>query len=106
MADIQAIKQRFGIIGNDVQLMRAIEVAVEVAITDMSVLVTGESGVGKEVFSKIIHNYSPRKHGKYIAVNCGAMSKVHSPMPTGTARDTSPKRTRVQYFWTKWANCL
>jgi transcriptional regulator with PAS, ATPase and Fis domain len=69
----QSIKQRFGIIGNSAGLNRAIEVAVQVAPTDLSVLITGESGVGKEVFPQIIHNYSARKHGPYIAVNCGAI---------------------------------
>ncbi len=101
MADIQSIKQRFGIIGNDPQLMRAISVAVEVAVTDMSVLVMGESGVGKEAFSKIIHTNSPRKHGKYIAVNCGAI-------PEGTIESelfghikgafTNADRDRKGYF--------
>ncbi len=69
----QSIKQRFGIIGNSTGLNRAIEVAVQVAPTDLSVLITGESGVGKEVFPQIIHSYSSRKHGSYIAVNCGAI---------------------------------
>ncbi|MBN2486369.1 MAG: sigma-54-dependent Fis family transcriptional regulator [Bacteroidales bacterium] len=69
----QTIKQRFGIIGNSPGLNRAIEVAVQVAPTDLSVLITGESGVGKEVFPQIIHAYSSRKHGTYIAVNCGAI---------------------------------
>ncbi|MCF8361311.1 MAG: sigma-54 dependent transcriptional regulator [Prolixibacteraceae bacterium] len=73
MIDIQGIKQRFGIIGNSPVLNRAIEVAVQVAPTDLSVLITGESGVGKEVFPQIIHQFSARKHGKYIAVNCGAI---------------------------------
>jgi transcriptional regulator with PAS, ATPase and Fis domain len=67
------VKQRFGIIGNSPLLNRAIEVARQVAPTDMSVLITGESGVGKEVFSHIIHNLSSRKHGPFIAVNCGAI---------------------------------
>lgn len=71
--DIQDIKQRFGIIGNHPELVRAIEVAIQVAPTDLSVLITGESGVGKESFPQIIHSYSHRKHGKYIAVNCGAI---------------------------------
>jgi len=73
MESIQAIKQRFGIIGNDAALNRAIEKAIQVAPTDISVLVTGESGVGKESIPKIIHQLSHRKHGKYIAVNCGAI---------------------------------
>ncbi|MGQ3677076.1 sigma-54 interaction domain-containing protein [Tenacibaculum discolor] len=73
MENLQAIKQRFGIIGNDVQLDRAIEKAIRVAPTDISVLVTGESGVGKENIPKIIHQLSHRKHAKYIAVNCGAI---------------------------------
>lgn len=70
---IQEIKQRFGVIGNSPLLDRALEIAAQVAPTDLSVLVTGESGSGKEVFSKIIHNLSARKHGNYIAVNCGAI---------------------------------
>ncbi len=71
--DIQEIKQRFSIIGNAPGLNRAIEVALQVAPTDLSVLISGESGVGKESFPQIIHYYSPRKHGKYIAINCGAI---------------------------------
>jgi transcriptional regulator with PAS, ATPase and Fis domain len=71
--DVQKIKQRFGIIGNSPLLNRAIDIAVQVAPTDLSVLITGESGVGKEVFPQIIHNFSSRKHGSYIAVNCGAI---------------------------------
>lgn len=73
MESVQAIKQRFEIIGNDTKLNRAIEKAIQVAPTDISVLVTGESGVGKESIPKIIHSLSHRKHGKYIAVNCGAI---------------------------------
>tara|TARA_B110000090_G_scaffold74792_1_gene85082 strand:- start:1121 stop:2344 length:1224 start_codon:yes stop_codon:yes gene_type:complete len=73
MESLQTTKQRFGIIGNDVQLNRALEKAVRVAPTDISVLVTGESGVGKESIPKIIHSLSHRKHAKYIAVNCGAI---------------------------------
>lgn len=71
--DIQQIKQRFGIIGNDPLLLRALEVARQVAPTDMSVLVTGPSGSGKEVMPQIIHQFSHRKHNPYIAVNCGAI---------------------------------
>ena len=73
MNDILSVKQRFGIIGNSELLNRALEVAVRVAPTDLSVLVTGESGVGKEFFPQIIHAFSARKHNKYIAVNCGAI---------------------------------
>ncbi|MBX9850302.1 MAG: sigma-54 dependent transcriptional regulator [Cytophagaceae bacterium] len=71
--DIQSIKQKFGIIGNAPALNHAIEVAVQVAATDMTVLITGESGSGKESFSKIIHSLSHRKHGQFIAINCGAI---------------------------------
>ncbi len=73
MESVQAIKQRFEIIGNDPKLNRALEKAIQVAPTDISVLVTGESGVGKESIPKIIHSLSHRKHAKYIAVNCGAI---------------------------------
>ncbi|MDM9631537.1 sigma-54 interaction domain-containing protein [Robiginitalea aurantiaca] len=73
MSNLQSIKQRFEIIGNDVHLNRALEKAIQVAATDISVLVTGESGVGKESIPKIIHSLSHRKHNKYIAVNCGAI---------------------------------
>lgn len=73
MESVQAIKQRFEIIGNDPKLNRALEKAIQVAPTDISVLVTGESGVGKEAVPKIIHSLSHRKHAKYIAVNCGAI---------------------------------
>lgn len=71
--DVQQIKQRFGIIGNSNKLNRALEIATQVAPTDMSVLISGESGTGKETFPKIIHHLSSRKHGQYIAVNCGAI---------------------------------
>ena len=101
METVQSIKQRFGIIGNDKGLNRAIEKAIQVAPTDISVLVTGESGVGKEVIPKIIHQLSHRKHGKYIAVNCGAI-------PEGTIDSelfghekgafTGATQTRAGYF--------
>ena len=73
MESVQHIKQRFGIIGNDDGLNRALEKALRVSATEITVLVTGESGVGKENIPKIIHQFSPRKHAKYIAVNCGAI---------------------------------
>ena len=71
--EIQTIKQRLGIVTVNAEMNRAIEVACQVATTDLSVLVTGESGVGKEFFPKIVHQLSPRKHGQYIAINCGAI---------------------------------
>lgn len=71
--EIQNIKLRFGIIGNAEGLNRAIDIAMQVAPTDLSVLITGESGVGKETFPQIVHQFSRRKHGQYIAVNCGAI---------------------------------
>ena len=70
---IKTAKQKFGIVGNSTLLNHAIEVAIQVAPTDMSVLISGESGSGKESFSKIIHSMSKRKHGQFIAVNCGAI---------------------------------
>ena len=72
-SEIQNVKLRFGIIGNSEGLNRAIDIAIQVAPTDLSVLITGESGVGKENFPQIIHQFSRRKHGQYIAVNCGAI---------------------------------
>ncbi len=72
-AEIQSVKQRFGVIGNSPLLNNAVRVAMQVAPTDMSVLITGESGSGKESFSKIIHHLSARKHGQFIAINCGSI---------------------------------
>ncbi|MEY3450863.1 MAG: hypothetical protein RL711_688, partial [Bacteroidota bacterium] len=72
-SEIQNVKQRFGIVGNAHLLQHAIQVAMQVAPTDMTVLITGESGSGKESFSKIIHHLSHRKHGQFIAINCGAI---------------------------------
>ena len=71
--ELQILKNRFGVIGNDLQLNHAIEVAMAVAPTDLSVLVCGESGVGKEVLPKIIHQYSRRRNGRFLAINCGAI---------------------------------
>lgn len=70
---IQSVKQQFGIVGNNSELLRAIDTAIQVAHTDLTVLITGESGVGKEYFPQIIHQNSVRKHAKYFAVNCGAI---------------------------------
>ena len=73
MDNVQNLKQRFGIIGDDPQLNFSLAKALRVSPTEISVLVTGESGVGKEIFPRIIHQLSSRKHGKFIAVNCGAI---------------------------------
>lgn len=73
MPDLQSIKNKFGIIGNSSELNYAIKVAMQVANTDLTVLIMGESGVGKEAFSQIIHTLSTRKHNPFIAVNCGAI---------------------------------
>jgi transcriptional regulator with PAS, ATPase and Fis domain len=99
--DIQQVKQRFGIIGNNPELNRALDIACQVAQTDLSVLISGESGVGKEFFPQVIHNSSLRKHNRYIAVNCGAI-------PEGTIDSelfghekgsfTDAKETRKGYF--------
>ena len=111
--DIQALKQRFGIIGNDPKLNRALEKAVQVAPTDISVLVTGESGVGKENIPKIIHSLSHRKHAKYIAVNCGAIpegtidselfghEKGSLPVRLEPVKGILKKPMAVRYFWMK-----
>ena len=71
--DLQALKNRFSIIGNTPALNHALNTAEQVAATDLTVLIVGESGVGKEVFSQIIHSLSARKHNPFIAVNCGAI---------------------------------
>ena len=101
MISLQALKQRFEIIGNNIGLNRALEKAIQVAPTDISLLVTGESGVGKEVVPKIAHQLSHRKHSKFIAVNCGAI-------PEGTIDSelfghekgafTGATQTRAGYF--------
>ena len=101
MISLQALKQRFEIIGNNIGLNRALEKAIQVAPTDISLLVTGESGVGKEVIPKIAHQLSHRKHSKFIAVNCGAI-------PEGTIDSelfghekgafTGATQTRAGYF--------
>ena len=101
MDSLQTVKQRYGIIGNNLGLNRALEKCIRVSNTDISVLVIGESGVGKESIPKIIHQYSHRKHNKYIAVNCGAI-------PEGTIDSelfghekgafTGANQTRAGYF--------
>ena len=73
MRDLQQIKQAYKIVGNCDDLNRALDVALKVAPTDLSVLIVGESGVGKEILPRIIHDNSPRRHEKYFAINCGAI---------------------------------
>jgi transcriptional regulator with PAS, ATPase and Fis domain len=99
--DIKSLKNKYKIVGNDEELSRSLSVAVQVAPTDMSILIMGESGVGKDVFSKIIHENSSRKHGKIVSVNCGAI-------PEGTIESelfghvkgafTSADKDRKGYF--------
>jgi transcriptional regulator of aromatic amino acid metabolism len=117
MKDLQNIKQRFGIIGNHEGLNRAIDIAVQVAPTDLSVLITGESGTGKEIFPQVIHNYSTRKHGQYIAVNCGAIPEgtIDSEL-FGHEKGSLQEQQKagkvilkllmeVLYFLMKWLSC-
>ena len=117
-SEIQNVKLRFGIIGNCEGLNRAIDVAIQVAPTDLSVLVTGESGVGKESFPQIVHQFSRRKHGPYIAVNCGAIpegtidselfghEKGHLPVPSATVTDILLRLMAAPSFWMRWVNFL
>ena len=96
METLQAIKQRFEIIGNSVGLNRAIEKAMQVSATDISVLITGESGVGKETIPKIAHQLSHRKHSKFIAVNCGAI-----PMEQSTVNFLDMKKELYRSYQTR-----
>lgn len=116
-SEIQNVKLRFGIIGNCEGLNRAIDVAMQVAPTDLSVLVTGESGVGKESFPQIIHQFSRRKHGPYIAVNCGAIPEgtIDSELfghergllrgLSVTVTDILQRQTEVLFSWMRWESC-
>lgn len=115
--DLTTLKQRFGIIGNNEALNEALEVAMRVAPTDLSVLITGESGVGKEVFPQIIHANSSRKHGNYIAVNCGAIPEgtIDSELfghekgaftgASESRKGISRRPTEELFSSTKWPNC-
>ena len=109
-SEIQNVKLRFGIIGNAEGLNRAIDVAIQVAPTDLSVLITGESGVGKENFPQIIHQFSRRKHGQYIAVNCGAIPEgtIDSELFghekgafTGAISDRNGSKNNPSFVWNK-----
>mgnify|MGYP000141176753 CR=1 FL=1 len=96
--NLQQIKQRFGIVGNASPLNRALEVAAQVAPTDLSVLVTGESGTGKEIIPQVIHQLSARKHKEYIAVNCGAIpegtidSELFGHFKVSLSASSSPRK--------------
>lgn len=116
-SEINAAKARFGIVGNAPALIAAISRAIQVAPIDLSVLVTGESGSGKEFFPKIIHAFSARKHSKYIAVNCGAIpegtidselfvtKRAHSQALLAPEKATSRKLTAARYSLTRWQSC-
>ena len=116
--EILQAKQRFGIIGNSPSLLAAVGRAIQVAPIDLSVLVNGESGAGKEFFPKIIHAYSSRKHNKYIAVNCGAIPEgtIDSELfghekgaftgAISSRKGYLKKPMAGQSFWMKWQNCL
>jgi hypothetical protein len=109
MKDLQNIKQRFAIIGNYEELNRAIDIAVQVAPTDLSVLITGESGTGKEIFPQVIHNYSTRKHGPYrkeqLILNSLDTRKVHLPEPAIAERAILKLPMVEQYSLMRWQNC-
>ena len=111
MTEISSVKQRFGIIGTSPLLDRALEVALRVAPTDLTVLVTGESGVGKEFFPQVIHAYSARKHNKYIAVNCaaipeGTMKLFSSSSVTLSSLDMRPFLFLIVYYCVLFGCCL
>ena len=115
---IKSVKQKFGIVGNSDSLNHAIQVAIQVAPTDMTVLINGESGTGKESFSKIIHSLSKRKHGQFIAINCGAIPEgtIDSELfghekGSFTGANESRKgyfevQMEVQFFLMKFLKCL
>ena len=104
--EIKEAKQRFGIIGNSPALMAAVGRALQVAPIDLSVLINGESGAGKEFFPQIIHAYSSRKHSKYIAVNCGAIPEgtIDSEL-FGHEKAISRRLTEARFFSTRWRSC-
>jgi len=116
--NIQQVKQRFEIIGNSPKLNRALEVAIQVAPTDISVLVTGESGTGKEIIPQVIHQLSQRKHGNYVAVNCGAIpegtidsellvtKKVLLLEQQEVEKGILRKLMEERFSWMKWLNYL
>ena len=116
-SELQKIKQRYNIVGNSDGLNRALDVALQVAPTDLSVLIIGESGVGKEIIPRVIHDNSPRRRERYFAINCGSIpegtidselfghEKDPSPEPSAKAKDISASPTRVPSSSTRWVNC-
>ena len=113
--DLQAIKQRYGIVGNCEALNHVLDVALQVAPTKLSVLIAGESGVGKEIIPRVIHDNSPRRREKYFAINCGSIPEgtidselfghVKGSYTSTTRRVTSAQPTRARCSSTRWANC-
>lgn len=118
VSELQKIKQRYNIVGNSDGLNHALDVALQVAPTDLSVLIIGESGVGKEIIPRVIHDNSPRRREKYFAINCGSipegtidsellvMRRVPSQVPSARVRVISVSPTRVPSSWMKWVSCL
>ena len=116
-SELQKIKQRYNIVGNSDGLNRALDVALQVAPTDLSVLIIGESGVGKEIIPRVIHDNSPRKRERYFAstaavsrrvpstANSSVMKKDPSPEPSAKAKDISASPTRVPSSSMRWVNC-
>ncbi len=118
-SELQKVKQRYNIVGNSDGLNRALDVALQVAPTDLSVLIIGESGVGKEIIPRVIHDHSPRRREKYFAINCGSIpgsvlsianSSVMRKVPlrelSEKVKDISVSPTREPFSSMKWANCL
>lgn len=115
-SELQKIKQRYNIVGNSDGLNHALDVALQVAPTDLSVLIIGESGVGKEIIPRVIHDNSPRRREKYFAINCGSIPEgtIDSELfghekgsftgAIGESKDTSVLPTRVPSSSTRWAN--
>lgn len=117
ISELQAIKQRYKIVGNSDGLNHALDVALQVAPTDLSVLIVGESGVGKEILPRVIHDASPRRREKYFAINCGSIPEgtIDSELfghekgsftgAIGESEGYFGVANKGTIFWTKWASC-
>ena len=115
--DLQALKNQYNIVGKNEALNTALKIAIQVAPTDLSVLIEGENGVGKEIIPRIIHDFSPCKNKKYLAINCGSIpegtidselfghEKVPSPTPSANTKVTSEQPTEEHSSWTRLASC-